>query len=174
MSNTLAADDSARILALRAARLRAVSVAADEAVVWIAQFPLADETYAVPLSRLRAAIPLRQVRAVPLSAPHVVGTLLFQGELITALSLASLVGVRGWQTDPSTLLVVDVGEGRSCAVDCEAVPRPVTVARKIFEGAEVRAASNGTAELSTDGRKPMVLIDLPALLAAARGGVDEH
>jgi len=170
MSQVLRAEDVARVLARRAERLRALPVTSEEAVVWLAQFPLADEVYAVPLESLRGAIPLRLVRPVPLSVPHVIGTLMFQGELIAALSLASLVGVRGWRSDPATLVVVEVGSGHVCAIDCEAVPRPITLAKTTFEAAAARAAAVGIAEVSLDARTLIQLVDLPKLVAIAGGG----
>jgi chemotaxis signal transduction protein len=162
-------EEVARVLARRAERLRAVPVVSEEAALWLAQFPLAGEAYALPLERLRGAIPLRLVRSVPLCPSHVLGTLMFQGELIVALRLASLVGAQGGHRAPATLLVVELGHGHLCAIDCEAIPRPTTVPRKAFDAAEARAAKTGVAELATEGRTSIVLIDLPRLVAMAGG-----
>jgi len=174
MNHELRSEEVARVLARRADRLRAVPLADEEAVVWLAQFPLADEVYALPLESLRGAIPLRLVRSVPLCPPHVIGTLMFQGDLITALSLASLVGVRGWRSDPATLLVVEVGAAALCAIDCEAVPRPTTLVRKVFEAAEARARLEGIAELASEARRPILLLDLPKLVAMAGSEANER
>jgi hypothetical protein len=94
---------------------------------------------------------------------------MFQGELIAALSLASLVGVRGWRSDPATLLVVEVGQGHLCAIDCESVPRPTTVPRRSFEAAQARVALTGAAEVAAEEHKPITLIGLPKLIANAGG-----
>ena len=76
---------------------------------------------ALPLESLRAAVPLRMVTPVPLSPPHVIGILRFQGQILTAMSLSSLLGGRGWREDPAVLLVVDPGMGgRLLALDCQA------------------------------------------------------
>src|SRR5687767_10137255 len=112
------------LLEERAKRLRDLEqteVVREEAVHWVAEFPLGEERYALPLESLRAALPLRMVTPVPLSAPHVIGVLRFQGQVLAALSLASLLGGHGWRQDPAVLLVVDRGDGELCAVDCEAI-----------------------------------------------------
>ena len=84
----------------------------------------------MPLESLRAALPLRLVTPVPLSQPHVIGVLRYQGQVLAALSLASLLGGHGWRQDPAVLLVVDRGDGELCALDCEAIPRPFEPARR--------------------------------------------
>src|SRR5207237_10106809 len=101
------------LLLQRAERVRHKPAEADdETLLWVAEFPVGEETYALPLETLRAAVPLKMVTAVPLSPPHVIGILRFQGQIVTALSLASLLGGRGWREDPAVLLVVDPGFGR--------------------------------------------------------------
>jgi chemotaxis signal transduction protein len=127
------------VLAKRAERLRAPPAdVAEEALVWVAEFPVGDERYAIPLSSLRAAVPLRRVTQVPLSRPHVIGILRFQGQIVTALSLASLLGIKGWSQDPAVLLVVDPGWGRLVALDCEEIPRPSGLSLPAVEAARVK------------------------------------
>jgi purine-binding chemotaxis protein CheW len=160
------------VLAQRAERLRAApAVASDGPVEWVAEFPVGEDRFAIPLSALRSVVPLRRVTAVPLSRPHVVGILRFQGHIITALSMASLLGIKGWRQDPAVLLVVDPGWGRLVAIDCEEVPRPLGLTVTSLEDARAR------------GPKPIIevahaghlvhLIDLGRLLdrrTGARGG----
>ena len=113
------------LLVRRAERIRQKPAEAeDENLLWVAEFPVGEETYALPLDTLRAAVPLKMVTPVPLSPPHVIGILRFQGQIVTALSLASLLGGRGWREDPAVLLVVDPGFGRLVALDCERIPKP--------------------------------------------------
>jgi purine-binding chemotaxis protein CheW len=124
------------VLDQRAERLRAApAVASDGPVEWVAEFPVGDDRFAIPLSTLRSVVPLRRVTPVPLSRPHVIGILRFQGQIITALSMASLLGIKGWRQDPAVLLVVDPGWGRLVAIDCEEVPRPTGVAVAALEEA---------------------------------------
>jgi hypothetical protein len=105
-------EEEAQILELRAARLRAKPTSvADEAPFWVAEFPVGDEQYAIPLGLLRACIPLKMVTPVPLSPPHVIGVVRFQGEILSAFSMSALLEGKGWRTDPSVLLVVDQGRG---------------------------------------------------------------
>src|SRR5262245_33798576 len=130
------------LLEERAKRLRGLDQSEanrEEAVLLVAEFPLGEERYALPLEALRAALPLRMVTPVPLSAPHVIGVLRFQGQVLAALSLASLLGGHGWRQDPAVLLVVDRGDGELCAVDCEAIPRPIGVPVGAVEAARTRA-----------------------------------
>src|SRR5574339_342144 len=117
------------ILEKRAERLRLPPQVATEsgAEHHLAEFPVGDETFAIPLSAFRALVPLRRVTPVPLARPHIVGILRFQGQIVTALSMAAVLGIKGWRHDPSVLLVVDPGWGRLVAIDCEEVPRPLAL-----------------------------------------------
>src|SRR2546423_7874892 len=127
------------LLERRAARLREKPRATEEeSVLWAAEFPVGEDSYALPLESLRAAVPLKMVTPVPLSPPHVIGILRFQGQIITALSLASLLGGRGWREDPAVLLVVDSGFGRLVALDCERIPKPVGLPHALVEQARAR------------------------------------
>jgi purine-binding chemotaxis protein CheW len=131
-----------KLLEERAKRLRGLEqsdVNREEALYLVAEFPLGEERYALPLEALRAALPLRMVTPVPLSAPHVIGVLRFQGQVIAALSLASLLGGHGWRQDPAVLLVLERGDGELCAVDCEAIPRPIGLPVGAVEAARTRA-----------------------------------
>jgi purine-binding chemotaxis protein CheW len=126
----------------RAKRLRGLDqsdTTREEAVLLVAEFPLGEERYALPLEALRAALPLRMATPVPLSSPHVIGVLRFQGQVVAALSLASLLGGHGWRQDPAVLLVLDRGDGELCAVDCEAIPRPIGVPVGAVEVARTRS-----------------------------------
>jgi purine-binding chemotaxis protein CheW len=129
------------LLEERAARLRAPPPADDDEEVglWLAEFHIGGERYALPLASLRAALPLRLVTPVPLSPPHVIGVLRFQGQVIAAVSIASLLGVRGWRQDPAVLLVVDPGFGPGAnaltALDCEEIPRAITVPQRLVDDA---------------------------------------
>lgn len=163
---------SREVLERRAERLRAPPAVADEGPLeWLAEFLIGEERFALPLSVLRAVVPLRRVTVVPLSRPHVIGILRFQGQVITALSMASLLGVRGWRHDPAVLLVVDPGWNRLVALDCEEVPRPIGIRRAEIEAARSRT-SRPVHELVHDGLM-VNLIDLARLLdrrTGARGG----
>src|SRR5205085_8152900 len=152
------------LLVRRAERVRHKASEVDEEnVLWVAEFPIGEETYALPLAPLRAAVPLKMVTAVPLSPPHVIGILRFQGQIITALSLASLLGGRGWREDPAVLLVVDPGFGKLVALDCERIPKPVGLPHKLVEEARARNAG-AVAELTLPGMKQVSLIELQRLM----------
>jgi chemotaxis signal transduction protein len=152
-----------RLLEERARRLRERHESAtEETVNWVAEFPLGEERYALPLESLRAALPLRMVTPVPLSAPHVIGVLRYQSQVVAALSLASLLGGHGWRQDPAVLLVVDRGDGELCALDSEVIPRPVGLSAVAVEAA--RSHSQGVlAEVLLPNRQVIHLIDLPRL-----------
>jgi purine-binding chemotaxis protein CheW len=92
----------------------------------------------------------------------------FQGQIVTALSMAALLGIKGWRQDPSVLLVVDPGWGRLVAIDCEEVPRPVSIAHAALDEARSREAKAIT-EVVHNGRL-LHLLDLAKLLDRRSGG----
>src|SRR5438270_8517024 len=153
------------LLERRAARLREKPrESEEESVLWAAEFPVGEDSYALPLETLRAAVPLKMVTPVPLSPPHVIGILRFQGQILTALSLSSLLGGRGWREDPAVLLVVDPGlGGRLVALDCEQIPKPVPLPLALVEQAR-SSASGPVVEVTLPGLKQLNLIDLKRLL----------
>ncbi|HWE25016.1 MAG TPA: chemotaxis protein CheW [Myxococcales bacterium] len=154
-----------QLLERRAARLREKPPAqSDESVLWAAEFPIGDESYALPLQALRAAVPLKMVTPVPLSPPHVIGILRFQGQILTAMSLASLLGGRGWREDPAVLLVVDPGMGgRLFALDCERIPKPISLPMAAVEEARSRV-KGPLADVTLPGLQQVNLIDLQRLM----------
>ncbi len=161
--------DIRELLVRRAERLRLASNEkdADEAVMWVATFSLREDRYAIPLSALRAVVSLKMVTPVPLSPPQVVGILQFQGELLCALSLASLLG-GGWRVDPATLLVVDPGGGRLVALDFAQIPMATTVPLAAVHEARKRG---GEALVDVKTATGIVsLIDLGRLLEKAGVG----
>jgi chemotaxis signal transduction protein len=164
-------DDEVRsLLDERANRLRGRSDgSADETVLMVAEFPLGEERYAIPLESLRAALPLRLVTPVPLSQPHVIGVLRYQGQVLAALSLAALLGGHGWRQDPAVLLVVDRGDGELCALDCEAIPRPLSLPTAAVETARTHAEGPVVEVLQSTTRQVIHLIDLPRLFARGAG-----
>jgi chemotaxis signal transduction protein len=151
------------LLDRRADRARARPRLEEEAVFWLAEFPVGEEQYAIPLEALRAAVPLKMVTPVPLSPPHVIGILRFQGQIISAMSLASLLGGRGWREDPAVLLVVDPGVGRLIALDCEQIPKPVGVPSALVQQARERG-KGGVSELLLSGMRQLNLLDLRRLM----------
>lgn len=157
------------LLERRADRLRAPAAQAEDAVVlWAGEFSVGEDRYALPLDSLRAAVPLRTVTQVPMSPPHVVGILRFQGQILTALSLSSLLGGRGWREEPAVLLVVDAG-ARLVALDCEQIPKPIGLPLALVEEARARARGP-TVELLLPGPRQVNLIEPRKLLAAFDAG----
>lgn len=159
-----AATEVAELLKVRAERLRQKpNDGEEEATLLVAEFPVGEEQYAIPLESLRAAVPLRTVTPVPLSAPHVVGVLRFQGQLISALSLSSLLGGRGWREDPAVLLVVDPGDGQLVALDCEQIPRASALPLATVEHERSRQ-QGAVAPITTRELNQVNLLDLRRLL----------
>lgn len=153
------------VLKARAERLRARPKSdADEAVVWIAELQLGPERYALPLAQLLACLPLKMVTPVPLARSHVLGIARFRGQVISAYSLASILGVRGWSMDPSVLLVVEPSPGHVVAIDCERVPRPIVVPLAAWEQARAKA-TGAIGELVLRDGSVLAPIDLARLLA---------
>ena len=158
------------LLERRAARVRDKPVEAeDESLFPVAEFPVGEETWAIPLDTLRAAVPLRSVTPVPLSRPQVIGILRFQGQIVTALSLASLLGGRGWREDPAVLLVVDAGGGNLVAVDCERIPKPTGIPHALVNEARARSTA-AVVEITLPGLRQIHLADLQRLVVEAVEG----
>jgi purine-binding chemotaxis protein CheW len=152
------------LLLRRAERLRAKEgTAQEESVVWVAEFSIGEEQYSIPLNLLRAAVPLKMVTPVPLSAPHIIGVLRFQGKVISALSLASLLGGRAWRQDPVVLLVIELSWGQMVALDCEQIPRPTAIPAVLVESAKGRN-SGPVLEITMRDKRLLNLIDLARLL----------
>src|SRR5262249_42557515 len=121
-------------LDMRAQRLRALPAAQEaEAPSWAAEFPIGQETWALPLESLRGCLPLRLVTPLPLAPPHVLGVVRFQGEIVTAFSMAMLLGARGWGSDPFVLVVVKLPGDQTVALDCEQIPVQVAAPRSELE-----------------------------------------
>jgi purine-binding chemotaxis protein CheW len=162
--------DVRTLLEERATRLRGrADGTTDETVLMVAEFPLGEERYAIPLDSLRAALPLRLVTPVPLSQPHVIGVLRYQGQVLSAISLAAMLGGHGWRQDPAVLLVVERGDGELCALDCEAIPRPLSLPTSAVEAARVYAEGPVIEVLLSSNRQVIHLIDLPRLFARGAG-----
>jgi len=164
-------DDSAldEILERRAERARATTDAGEaEATLPVAEFTLGKDRYAIPLSALRAVLPLKVVTPVPRSPVHVIGILRYQGQFLTAVSLMTLLGVKGWRQDCAVLLIVELEGGRRMAIDCEHIPRIEALPQRTVDQARARGSGPVhdvvTARLETVG-----LIDMSQLLARGAG-----
>ncbi|HMI86661.1 MAG TPA: chemotaxis protein CheW [Polyangiaceae bacterium] len=165
--------DSVRaLLDARAERLRArLEMKAEEATVMVAEFRVGTEVFAIPLQDFRAGVPLKHVTPVPLSPADVIGIVRYQGRVITAFSLASLLRVQGWRMDPTVLLIVEPTPGHLVGLDCEQIPKPSTLPLAAIEKA--RARNRGAVlELLTPGLAQVKLLDLSALLASRMGNTD--
>jgi chemotaxis signal transduction protein len=162
----VAAPAAQDLLSLRAARLaqpRAVAGDGDENRLTVAQFSVGDAIYAVPLTDLCAALALRDVTPVPLAPAHVIGVLRWEGRVITAVSLAALLGIRGWRRDPTVLLIVACGR-KLVAVDSEVIPRLGALSRTAIEAA--RGRRQGPAmEIATAAGGIVNLLDVAQALA---------
>ena len=153
-------------LLLRRARQMAQPVSADgedgDGQLTVAEISLGDARYALPFCDVRAALSLDDVTVMPLGPPHVIGFLRWNGQAIAALSLASLLGVRGWRRDPAVLLVVACG-GRLMAIDSEVVPKMRGLPRAAIAAARARGGEP-VAEIATAQGEWVNLIDLNQLL----------
>jgi chemotaxis signal transduction protein len=156
---------SLRLLMERAERVR--SNKKEEAVEdggWIAEFSLGGQAFALPLEQVLSCIPLKGVTAVPLARRGIMGILRFQGKVIRVLSLASLLGSRGWRRDPSVLLILRCGK-EELAVDCEEIPRVGQLPMSTFQFAR-EMGGEGIVELSLQDGKLLRYLNLEPLLAS--------
>lgn len=155
--------EAAAVLLQRAERLATPRAPGEDEATWVGEFRLSDARHALPLASLLAAVPLRRVAPVPLAPPQVLGVVRFEGQVLTVYSLASLLETRGWRQDPAVLLIVQVGD-RRVGLDCEQVPRPLSLPRQSLEaGAHAPGASRTV--LDATGA-PLQLLDLARLLPA--------
>lgn len=158
----------AATLARRAERLRAVPTDdGEQDFLWLAEVSLQEERFVLPLSSLRAAVPLGGVSAVPLAPPHVVGILRHEGRIIAAYSFAALLGVRGWKRDPGVLIVIEHAAGKLCAVDSELIPEAVAVPATLVERARAEAPGSARIPLHCPGLPLRTLLDVERLLRSA-------
>ena len=152
------------LLEARAERLKAqLASRDDEATLMVAQFKIGDDPYAIPLRDFRAAVPLKKVTPVPHARPDMVGIFRYQGQIIAALSLASLLGVHGWRTDPAVLLVVEPFAGKLIGLDCEEIPKPCHLPLARVEKAR-KAGGGAIVEVADPDGVAIHLLDLASLL----------
>jgi chemotaxis signal transduction protein len=142
---------------------RLPSAEAEGSLFWVAEFTLGGERYALPLAALRAAFPLKTLTPVPLAPPHVIGVLRHQGQILAALSLASLLGDLSWSRDPNMLLVVDPGWGELTVVDCGQIPTASALPLALVREAQARSEA-AVVDLNTPDHRRLHLIDLTRLL----------
>ena len=154
---------SRKLLLARADRLREKPVEEDLSVYWAAEFPLGGEAFALPLDCLVACEPLRLVTPVPLSDSTLAGVVRFQRRLLSVVSLAGVLGPKGWRRDPSVLLVLKLQGDRLAAVDCEEIPRALCLPLKAVEEARQGAASGPVLLVKRPDQEPLRLIDLNRL-----------
>ncbi|MFZ5441102.1 MAG: chemotaxis protein CheW [Myxococcota bacterium] len=155
-----------KVLEERAERLRAHGKVEEETeLVLTAEFAVGDELFAFPLERLRGVVPLSRVTRVPLSAPEILGVVRFHGQLVTSMSLPALLGGRAWTADPSVLLVAEPTPGVLVGIDCEQVPRPGALARRLVEDARSAAGEAPWLEVQLGGGRQLNLLVLERLLA---------
>jgi purine-binding chemotaxis protein CheW len=149
------------LLEARAARLRVAESTdePDEGVLWVATFSVGEDLFALPLSAVSAAIPLRMVTAVPLSSPEIVGIVRFQGELVSVFSLASVLGGRGWRADPTFLLIIKRRGGGLVAFDCSQIPMATTLPLRAVEEARARSTEH-LLDIWSEGSGDVTLIDV--------------
>jgi chemotaxis signal transduction protein len=155
--------ESLKLLLERAERVR--SRKKDEALEdggWVLEFSQGMQSLALPLEQVLSCIPLKGVIPVPLSKRGVVGIMRWQGKVLRVLSLASLLGSRGWRRDPSVLLILKTSR-EELAIDCEEIPRAGQLAMSSFQIAREKQGE-GIVELALPGGKLLRYLNLEALL----------
>lgn len=152
-----------KLLLARADRLREKPVEEDPSVYWAAEFPLGGEAYALPLDCLVACEPLRLVTPVPLSDTTLAGVVRFQRRLLSVVSLAGVLGPKGWRRDPSVLLVLKLQGDRLAAVDCEEIPRALSLPLRDVEEARKEASAGPVLRVNRPGQEPLRLLEINRL-----------
>jgi purine-binding chemotaxis protein CheW len=163
MSEDAAIIDLLRRRAERLAVPLGQEAGADGAELALAEFSLGDGRYAIPFAELQAALPLKDVTPVPLAPAHVIGIMRFKGQAITALSLASLLGIRGWRRDPAVLLVVATAR-KVVAIDSEVIPKLTRIRRSAVDIGRIQGADHLVEIAGTSPGEILNLLDLGRLL----------
>jgi chemotaxis signal transduction protein len=159
---------TSEILRRRAERLRAPPVEeSDVAVESFAAFSIDSERFALPLASLKAIIELTLVTPVPLVPAHVIGIVRYQGEIVTALSLAALLRDRSWSADTRFLLIVEPEPGRVVGLDCGEIPLAMTLPRQVVASARERD-DGAVREVMTPEHQLIGILDVPRLLERSR------
>jgi len=159
-----------KLLESRAVRLAAPprALESEEDNDWFATFAVGDLDVAIPLSQLRAALPLKRVTPVPLAPPEVVGVLRWSGLVLTVFSLAFMLGGQASRSDSSYLIVVERGPSRLVAFDCAQIPLAIT--RPAREVELARARATGPLVDVPRGTGVLSIIDIAALLERWESG----
>ncbi len=134
-----------------------------EEELWLAAFSVGNERYALPLSSLRAIVPLKLVTPVPLVPAHVLGVLRYEGEIISALSLAALLGGRAWRTDCRFLLVVEPAKAHAVALDCSEIPLATMLPARLVAAGQLRE-DGVVREVLTPDRQILRVLDVSRLV----------
>src|SRR5262249_2523706 len=137
--------------------------------IQVAEFSVGRDRHAIRLDQLRGALPLSLVTPVPLAPTEVVGIVSFRGELLTVYSFAALLGIRGWRTDPSVLLIIETDSGGRLAVDCEEAPRPNAIAQSRIRRQRDLESQPIADVLAIDGRPIRFITDIAAVIS--RGSI---
>jgi purine-binding chemotaxis protein CheW len=124
--------------------------------------PVGDAYYAVPLAGAREVIPAPQVTPLPLAPPAVRGVFSLRGDIVPLLDTGALLGMGALEAIPFAA-VVDAADG-SAALGLTGAPTSARLSERV--GA---TETPGTAGAYDADGKPVVLLDVPALLAAALG-----
>ena len=160
------------LLRRRAERMRAPRPRPQEddaRLEWLAAFWIGSERFGLPLPSLRAVAPLRLVTPVPLVPSHVIGIVRFQGEIVTALSLVSLLRGRAWRIDSRFLLILEPAPNRLLAIDCAEIPVAIALPGRLVATGTLR--DDGVREVTTPEHETIGVLDVIGLLARlpARG-----
>jgi chemotaxis signal transduction protein len=133
---------------------------------WIAELPLGEDSYGIPLEQLRGATRGSRVTPVPLAPPEVIGLFRFRGELYTALSLPALLGGAPTRHTPSIVLIVEYGDGQGIGLGCDEIPRLIGVPDRAISDLRQPGAPP-VRSVPVPGRRPLNVVNLSRLLAEA-------
>lgn len=103
-------------------------------------FQVGDETYALPIEKVRSIETVQPIRPVPLSPENVLGVINLRGVVITVMDLRTMLGAPAGEISPQNrLLIVDdkayLVDSAQDVIDCdEGDLQPMESENEYFKG----------------------------------------
>jgi len=142
-------------------------------------FRLRDESYGVPVSKVREIVPMPAITPVPQSPPHVKGVFNLRSRVVPVVDLCARFGTTApAYTDRTCIVVVDVEIASSrvamgVAVDAVSEVLPILPGDiEALPGFGDGDASRGVVGVTTSRNGVTLLLDLDRLLGSTRRGVE--
>lgn len=168
------AEETRRILAARADRLRRVTTNAVAGDLEIVEFVLAHERHAFESRHVRVVHPLEQLTPIPCTPPFVLGIVSLRGEILSVIDIRRFfdLPIQGL-SDLNKVIVLEAGAMR-CGVLADAIVGVRRVASADFQAALPTLTDRRADYLAGITPERTVVLDAAKLLGDPRIVVDEQ